>query len=177
MSQHFILQPFTSNNPISDLQITGNIARADNNLNLNYQLLGNLSPIKIPPVTEKPTRQDRLWETTCLEFFLGIKNSPKYWEFNLSPAKHWNIYRFNDYRQNMREETALNTLPFAIKTQPHSLNLSLKLDLDPIITLNQQLEISITAVIERDRHLTYWALTHPCAKPDFHLRDSFIINL
>lgn len=178
MTQYqFTLKPFASNNPISDLQITANITRADNNLNLNYQLLGNLSPIKIPPISDAPTRQDRLWETTCLEFFLGIENSPKYWEFNLSPAKHWNIYRFTDYRQNMTEETAFQTLPFNIQKQPESLNLSLQLDLNPIISPNQKLEASITAVIQSDRHITYWALTHPGSKPDFHLRDSFLITL
>ena len=178
MSQHqFTLQPFSSTNPIADLKITGNIIRADNNLNLNYQLLGDLSQIEIPPIADKPTRQHRLWETTCLEFFLGIKNSTQYWEFNLSPAKHWNIYRFTDYRQNMTEETALDSLPFKIETQPHCLNLSLQLDLNPIISASQKLTVAISAVIQSDRKITYWALTHPGSKADFHRRDSFIINL
>ena len=84
MSQYqFALQPFSSNNLIFALQITGNITRAANNLNLNYELTGDLSQIEIPSIADKPTRKNELWQTTCLEFFLGIKNSTQYWEFNI----------------------------------------------------------------------------------------------
>ncbi len=174
---HFTLQPFSSTNPISNIQITGNITRASNNLNLNYQLLGDLSQIEISPIADQPTRQHQLWQTTCLEFFLGIKNSTQYWEFNLSPTKHWNIYSFTDYRQNMTEETAFDSLPFDIQTQPHSLDLSLQLNLNPIISPSQKLTAAISAVIQSGRQITYWALTHPGSTADFHRRDNFIINL
>ena len=178
MSQYqFALQPFASNNLIFELQITGKITRADNNLNLNYQLTGDLSKIAIPAIADKPIRKDELWQTTCLEFFLGIENSTQYWEFNLAPSKHWNIYRFRDYRQNMTEETAFNSLPFTIQKHPQSLDLSLQLNLNPIISPNQKLTTAISAVIQSDRKITYWALTHPGSKADFHRRDSFIINL
>jgi hypothetical protein len=29
----------------------------------------------------------------------------------------------------------------------------------------------------QDRHETYWALVHPQPQADFHLRDSFILEL
>ena len=63
---------------------------------------------------DMPARRDRLWEETCFEFFLAVKNSPRYWEFNLSPAGHWNVYRFADYRQGMQEEPAFASLPFSV---------------------------------------------------------------
>ena len=178
MSQYqFALQPFLSNNLIFGLQITGNITRTTNILNLNYQLTGDLSQLEIPLIANEATRKHELWQTTCLEFFLGIKNSTQYWEFNLSPAKHWNIYRFTDYRQNMTEEIAFDSLPFIIQQQPQSLNLSLQLNLNPIISPNQKLEVAISAVIQSDRTISYWALTHPSSIADFHCRNSFIINL
>ena len=174
---NFILQSFASNDFSSKLQITGNISRKDNNLNLNYQIIGNISQINIPTVINKPTRKDRLWETTCLEFFLGIKNSTQYWEFNLSPAKNWNVYHFTDYRQNMKEETNISLLTFEIKTQPQYLNLSLQLNLNSIVSPEIKLAAAISAVIETKNQITYWALIHPSLTADFHHRDSFIIDL
>jgi hypothetical protein len=174
---NFVLQPFKPTYLTSELQITGNISRENNNLNLNYQIFGDLSQVKISPIINRQTRKDRLWETTCLEFFIGIKNSTQYWEFNLSPNKHWNVYRFSDYRQNMTEEMAINVLPFEIDTNPYRLNLSLQLDLNLIISPALQLSAAISAVIEAKEQITYWALIHPDSKADFHHRDSFIIDL
>jgi hypothetical protein len=114
-----------------------------------------------------------------------LKGSPKYWEFNLSPAGHWNIYRFDDYRQGMTEELAFKSLPFLVKVQPDSLTLSLNLDLETIISPTQALEASITTVIQSNINnliseqdaITYWALTHVGKEADFHQRKSFIFNL
>jgi hypothetical protein len=119
-----------------------------------------------------------LWEDTCFEFFLGIKNSAQYWEFNLSPAGHWNVYRFDGYRQGMQEETAFENLPFNVQNQADGLALGLDVDLDKIISVQQAIEVAITTVIkDRDGEVTYWALTHRGVEADFHLRDSFIIEL
>ncbi len=174
---NFVLQPFTPTYLTSELRITGNISRADNNLSLNYQIAGDLSPIKIPPVTERPARTDRLWETTCLEFFLAIKNSTQYWEFNLSPNKHWNVYRFTSYRQNMTEETVISSLPLEIKIQPYCLHLSLQINLNSIVSPETKLATAISAVIETQNKITHWALIHPASTADFHHRNSFIIDL
>ncbi|NMF90687.1 hypothetical protein GPA26_19635, partial [Aromatoleum petrolei] len=40
------------------------------------------------------------------------------------------------------------------------------------------LELGLTAVVETlDGTLSYWALRHPSARPDFHLRDAFTLPL
>jgi len=105
-------------------------------------------------------------EETCLEFSLGVKNSPQYWEFNLSPAGHWNIYRFEDYRQGMQEEMAFVT-PVCV----HIIGLfiaRLELNLDKIVPADQILEVAISTVIKlKDGELTYWALTHCGSQADF----------
>jgi hypothetical protein len=174
--QNFHLQPFTLIS--QNLQIHGNIRRENNILAINYLLQGELGNIYIPTPADKPTRKHELWTTTCLEFFLGIKHSPRYWEFNLSPSGDWNIYRFDDYRQGMEEETAMTSLPFTVRCQPESLQLSLELDLEQFIPLKQNLDVAITAVIRDSSDVTtYWALKHCGEKADFHLRDSFMIEL
>jgi hypothetical protein len=40
------------------------------------------------------------------------------------------------------------------------------------------LRVGLSAVIEaNDGTLSYWALKHPAAKPDFHHPDSFVLEL
>ncbi len=55
---------------------------------------------------------------------------------------------------------------------------SLKVDLDKDVPADQVLEVAISAVIKSiDEKVTFWALTHPDSQPDFHRRESFIIEL
>ena len=170
----FALIPFPSDT-IPSLSINGQIERQDNQLTLEYKLEPT-SEITIPKPAASPSRQFDLWEHTCCEFFLGLKDSTQYWEFNLSPARHWNVFRFLDYRQNIAEEYAFDTLPFQVTRD--DLRIDLEVDLNQIIEPDRDLEIGITAVIEdRSSRLSYWALSHPGKEADFHLRSSFAIAL
>ncbi len=176
--QTFSLQPFPSTKSLPNLKIAGNIARNDNKLTICYMFGGDLKEIVIPPPSKTPLRKHELWQDTCFEFFLGIKDSARYWEFNLSPTGHWNVYRFDGYRQEMQEETAFENLPFNVQNQADGLILALNVHLDKIISVEQAIEVAITTVIkDKDGEVTYWALTHRGAEADFHLRDSFIIEL
>lgn len=176
MSKSFALRPFPSTLPLPDVRITGSIGRHSNRLSLAYALLGPLAEIEIPQ-PDVPGRRNNLWEETCFELFLSPENSGGYWEFNLSPSGHWNVYRFEAYRQGMAEEQAFYSLPFSIRREQDALHLSLELDLDRILPKVQALEVGITAVIRSSKGaISYWALTHPGPEPDFHRRDGFIIR-
>lgn len=176
--QTFKMQPFPSAKPIPDLKIAGNIARQGNQFTIQYALLGDVKEVAFAAASDTPARKHELWKDTCLEFFVGIKNSDQYWEFNLSPAGDWNVYRFNAYRQGMQEETAFTALPFSIQHLSDGLAIALDLDLDRIVPANQAIEVGITTVIKhRDGEVSYWALTHQGSEADFHRRDSFIIAL
>ncbi|MGB8700102.1 MAG: DOMON-like domain-containing protein, partial [Thermosynechococcaceae cyanobacterium] len=143
-----------------------------------YTLLGDLSEIQLPPWTPSPTRQSNLWETTCFEFFLGVRSAEPYWEFNLSPSGHWNVYRFTGYRQGMETETAITTLPFDIQTEADAVSLVLELDLTPILAKTSALEMGITTVVQsQDGTLSHWAIAHPGPKADFHDRKGFVLAL
>ena len=182
---HFSLIPFPDNCPHPEIEITGQIEQFNQQLSITFLLTGEIEKIAIAPADPNPSRQNELWQTTCFEFFLGLKDSPKYWEFNLSPAGHWNIYRFDDYREGMAEELAFQSLPFLVKIKPDSLTLSLSLDLETIISSTQALEVGITTVIQSNindliseqNSITYWALTHVSKEADFHQRKSFILDL
>lgn len=185
MNDRFCLQPFSTSKSqqatasfLPNLKITGNIARCADTLALSYELLDPLAKVMLPPLADKPARKNELWQETCFEFFLGIKNFEQYWEFNLSPAGHWNIYHFDAYRQGMQEEIAFTSLPFSIQNQSDALLLALKIDLAKLVQADQTLVVAISTVIKhRNNEVTYWALTHPGPQADFHRRDSFIVEL
>jgi hypothetical protein len=177
-AQIFSLQPFPTAGPEPSLKITGNIARHFNTLTIHYVLLGHLGELVIPAPADVAARKNGLWEKTCFEFFLAVKDAPQYWEFNLSPAGHWNVYRFAAYRQGMQEEAAFRSLPLNIRKQTDSLSLALEFDLSMIVPADQDLEVAISAVVKhREGKATHWALTHRGPQADFHRRDSFIVEL
>lgn len=177
MKSSFNLVPFSLNTAPA-VNIRGEIDRHNNQFKIEYKLIGNLSQLIIAQHAPTPNRQYGLWKHTCFEFFLGIKDSTKYWEFNLSSAGHWNVFYFTDYRQDIAEEMAFNSLPFQVKQQSDLLHLNLEFNLDRIISPKQNLEVGITTVVEdQEQTLSYWALSHPAKEADFHHRHAFIINL
>ena len=118
--RNFFLQPFSPLGPRPISRLTASLARRADELAIRYELSGQLGQLVIPGPAGLPARRHGLWEETCFEFFLGVKDSPGYWEFNLSPAGHWNVYRFAGYRQGMAEETAFASLPFSVRRRPDS---------------------------------------------------------
>jgi len=174
----FSLQPFSPSGPPLNFKITVNLARRADKLAIGYDLQGPLAELVIPAPADLPSRRYGLWEETCFEFFLGIKDSPQYWEFNLSPAGHWNVYRFAGYRQGMAEETAFTSLPLSIRRRPDSLLVALEVEVERILAADQPLAVALAAVIKsRDHGLIYWALTHPGPQADFHRREGFLVKL
>ena len=174
----FSLKPFPGEGTGPEVKITGTIGRRADALSLGCALRGNLSELAIPAPEEFPERKDRLWEETCLELFLGEAGSERYWEFHLSPAGHWNVYRFTSYRKQMREEQAFASLPFRVRKEPEALWFSLDVGLGKIIPAGTAIEAGISAVL---RSVTggrsHWALAHPGPRPDFHRRDGFTVKI
>ena len=137
----FLLQPFAPTGRPSDITIGGSIARRADILAIRYELRGRLAELVIPGPAELPARRHGLWEGTCFEFFLGVKDSPGYWEFNLSPAGHWNVYRFAGYRQGMAEETAFASLDCSVRRRPDRLEVALELEIGRIAAADQPLAV------------------------------------
>ncbi len=129
MSQSFSLQPFSASDAPPGLNISGSLFRHIDTLTLFCELSGPLDLIKIPATADPPVRKDRLWEQTCFEFFLKVNGSVPYFEFNCSPSGCWNVYRFDDYRKGMAEETAFSALLFRVSRQAVTLKISVELNL------------------------------------------------
>jgi hypothetical protein len=176
-SSDFSLIPFPGIGPLP-FNISGTAVRQDHIMSLTYHLLGPIRDIEVPPPKDSPSRRIGLWENTCFEFFIGPKDSPRYWEVNLSPSGDWNVFRFKTYRQGLFEEMAFSSLPFMVRVQPDLLRLVLEFDLSKIFTADEALRMAVSVVLKTGTgEITMWALTHPGPEADFHHKDGFIIKL
>lgn len=174
----FLLIPFLDAN-VPDITIKGKILRQNNLLTIHYVLTGKIEDIFLPSLSVNPTRKDDLWKTTCLEFFVAVEELPQYWEFNISPSGDWNVYYIDAYRRiGFREEMSIEWLQFETEKAANGFLLTADVDLNPIIRLEQILEVGVTAVIQtKEGRETYWALTHPAPEADFHQRESFVLAM
>lgn len=180
--QAFSLRPFEKDGSLSGIECRGYLARRTDSLFVHYEMIASSPGIDIPERTREPSRKQGLWENTCLELFVAVKDRDQYWEFNLSPSGDWNVFRFEHYRnerhaEKLREEPLVVSLPFRTERRSGSFLLDMEFDLDKLIGKDQFLEIGIAAIIKFNKDKTYWALTHCGPMPDFHRRDSFIIRL
>lgn len=169
------MEPFPDGRSV-DIAIAGSIVRDISLLTMEVELSGNLDGVMIEQSEDTRARRHGLWEGTCLELFLAPAASAGYWELNLSPAGHWNLYRFSGYRMGMAEEEALGDLPFDFGRNEGYLRLSVGIDLSGIVLPTDPLHAAVCAVVKhRAGALSYWALTHCGPRPDFHLRESFVL--
>jgi hypothetical protein len=174
----FSLIPFPAEGNRPKLRIAGSVGRRESLFSIDCAIQGNLSTLAISSPEAFPERKDRLWEETCVEFFLRPSDSEVYWEFNLSPAGHWNVYRFTSYRAGMREEPAFASLPFGFRMEPESLRMSMELDIGKILPKGDSVKVAVSAVIKtRNGGTSHWALAHSGRRPDFHRREAFTLNL
>jgi hypothetical protein len=176
MKQSFTLHPFEPDDLL--LSIDGLVEYQQGLLDLHYSLQGDLSQVLLPPAVESPERKFALWEATCLEFFLAIVGHADYWEFNLAPNGNWQVFHLNDYREGLKDEAAINYLPFAVQQDAQGLQLDLSIDLTCLFPPDTKLEMSITAVVQAATdEYSYWAIQHGGGNADFHRRADFVIKL
>lgn len=159
-------------------EVACRVGRCGGSAALAYSLHGDLSKISIPPPADIAVRRDRLWETTCLECFIADSASEAYWEFNFSPAGHWNAYHFTAYRRGMREEASFSSMPVRIDRHGWVLHLSCRIDLTAVGLQDRSVQMGLSAVIlTSDGQQCHWALAHPGPRPDFHHREAFALTL
>ena len=94
----FSLIPFPDSK-VPEIQITGEISRRRNVIEIRYNVTGDVANIRFPQAQYGHGRKDDLWKATCFEFFIALPNQPQYWEYNLSPSGDWNVYRMDAYRR------------------------------------------------------------------------------
>ena len=126
--------------------------------------------------SEEPQRRNELWKSTCFECFAG-QSSSSYGEWNFAPNGDWAAYRFGAYRDRMESAEVLVPAVRRLSTEDLA---GFEIDFSlPAEMQTGAVSFSMTAVIleKGDPAPFYWALVHSGAKPDFHLRESFILEL
>jgi hypothetical protein len=149
----------------------------DATLALHYALDGDLSRLRIP-APSPGRRADGLWQHTCFELFCATGTTPAYYELNFSPSSEWAIYGFDYYRAGMATVETHRAPWISMHQRPDGLHLDAVVDLGNLSALYDcpVLQLALSAVIEEaDGRLSYWALAHPAAKPDFHHAGGFAL--
>lgn len=148
----------------------------DDTLALSYTLIGDCNRLRTPS-PQPQTRVDGLWQHTCFEVFIAVKDESAYWEFNFSPSSEWAVYQFHSYRDRAPAEEIIATPAIATRTLADRLELDVHLHLPYLLTV-KPLRLGLAAVIEDETgRLSYWALKHPPGKPDFHHPDAFALEI
>lgn len=147
----------------------------DGALWLRYHIDCDLNSLEIPD-TLAPIRTDDLWKTTCCELFIRGSVGDAYLEYNFSPSNQWAAYSFSGYRTGMTELMTYRPQIYGDASETHfALEAEFQL---PEQWRDGPLRIGLSAVIaECGDTISYWALAHAPAKPDFHHRDCFALYL
>lgn len=147
----------------------------DGRAGLLFSVRAPLGSLRVP-ASSAPKFTDGLWHHTCGELFVAQAGEPGYREYNFSPSGEWAAYDFSDYRKPRLTGSADFTAPAPeISVKQGDAGFFLCVDLPPgTIVHAASLQLAVTMVLEAsDGHLSYWALSHPAAQPDFHHRDGF----
>lgn len=182
-TQGFSLRPHPSAHAAPVKTITGDIARTRDTLSIRYLLAGDIERLRVPPASA-PRFADGLWRHTCCELFVARKGGSAYHECNFSPAGAWAAYAFTRTRERAAsaQQSPLTLLNPEICAQqtPHALELRARVRLAALAPgyTEAALRIGLSVVVEdRAGALSYWALAHPAAQPDFHHPDAFVLEL
>ena len=146
-------------------------------LALRFELRGDLAQVRLP-TAQSPGPAEGLWQHSCFEAFVAPATGEAYQEFNFSPSGQWAHYRFQ--RERLRERTsAMSAAPHCRwTTQGRSLRLDVQVAGSDLPATSASLLMGLSAVIEtQDGALSYWALHHPAAHPDFHHRGGWTMRL
>jgi hypothetical protein len=148
-------------------------------LRLRYVVGGALDGVRLPPLGAL-RRSDRLWEHTCAEAFVAADGASAYVELNVSPSREWAAYAFTAYREGGPLAASRLDPRIVVRRERDSIALDVRVALADLSSAYRDavLRIGLSVVVEAtDGRLSYWALHHPSAHPDFHHPDGFTLRL
>ena len=147
-------------------------------LRMTFRLDGDVSRLRVPSPVE-PSIGEKLWQHTCFETFIAVEGQSAYHEFNFAPSGEWTVYAFRGYRDGLPPANEMMRPQIVVRTDRSRLELDALVRLDVLSAAHQHapLRIGLSAVVEANDGLSYWALRHPRDKPDFHDAEGFALLL
>jgi len=176
-TSRLICHPVTPCSAINDINVEIE-ADSEGNLQLHYQLSGDLTRIRFP-APQLRSAVDGLWQHTCFEAFIAVEHEESYREFNFSPSGQYAGYAFSGYRIKSEWSQAIEPqINFTRTDYRCTLQALIARAELPDNTAEKPFRLGLSAVVELfDGSLSYWALYHPVEHPDFHHRDGLILTL
>lgn len=175
------LHPHPADATAPALALHANVEADGALLHLRYTLAGDLRQVRVPGPLAAPAIRpsDGLWRHTCFELFVAAPEGPGYTEWNFAPSGAWAAYRFRAERERAANAEPLPAPRLACRADMHQLVLDAWLPRAALgAGATQPPPMGLCAVIEApDGALTYWALHHPGARPDFHHRAGWTARL
>ncbi len=147
-------------------------------LNVGYWLRDPNQWVEYPELVSAHPRQDFLWNQTCFEIFIGVKDQDFYREINLSPSQAWQAYQFEEYRypEDMPPQAAYDIELNQLKRTHYGLNVSL--DLTEFMLQHKlkwtDLFIGLSAVLMTSKGEKYYAMQHSSPNADFHNKRDWL---
>jgi hypothetical protein len=152
---------------------------ADGELQIGYRLEGDIPRIRIPSAATA-TVATQLWQHTCFEAFIAVEGFGSYHEFNFAPSGERTVQAFRGYRDAVRSASPTPPMHIAAQVTDQLLELETSIRLESLSASHQHsvLRLGLSAVVEAgDGTLSYWALQHRAARPDFHDANTFALRL
>ncbi|WP_413942935.1 hypothetical protein [Bdellovibrio sp. HCB-162] len=168
------LIPFHSTNRTSQFSIEADCFQTKpTTLTIEFKITGPLEHIVWPSPGVIESREDGLWQSTCLEVFVSEtrdKNEP-YLEINCSPNGNWNAYSFSNYREGMKSSSDITV---RLKERSSEKNEAFfRIEVNSSQPLNPRI-VGLTAVVEfLGGEKSYWSLRHAASQPDFHDKNGW----
>lgn len=148
-------------------------------LAITYSIEGDVARLRVPPA-KTPRFAEGLWRYTCCECFIALKGQPEYHEFNFAPSGEWASYAFAKYRDGAPLEDEGFNPRIAVRRSDQKLELDASVPLHRLSAMHGRggLALALSAVVEDGKGVvSYWALRHPDGRPDFHCRESFVLEV
>jgi hypothetical protein len=151
------------------------VRRAAAELRMTFRVVADISRIVVNP----PRDGTELWRHTCFEAFVAMEGRQAYHEFNFAPSGEWTMYALRSYRQGSVVTNDAMRPDIAMRSTNDRLELDAVVHLDALSDVHASavLRVGLSAIIESREGLSYWALRHPGAKPDFHNAEGFALRL
>lgn len=144
-----------------------------------FSLHAEVVRLRVP--APRPSRRcDLLWQHTCFEVFVRGDSGSAYHELNFAPSGEWAIHAFHSYREPAVLPDDAAAPEVTVRCSPNRIELDAVVRAASLSTeyAHAMLRVALAAVIEDARGgCSYWALSHPPGRPDFHHPDSFVLEM
>ncbi len=158
------LLAFEENCPLS---LTGQFFIDKSKVTFRYSLSGELDQLETPK-EHSNQRVIGLWEKTCFEAFILNKESNHYLEFNFSTNGDWNVFRFEKYRGELKEEFFVSSPAITFSNETLEVIFE-KSALPDEFLIKDVCKLQLTAILKtKNNKKFHFAPAHPLDGPDFH---------